>query len=1094
MSLKLIYGRAKSKKGDTVFAEAAKTNGLIIVPEAYTLMAEKKLSEIIGTLGLTGPEVLSFRRLAHNNLDFGPLSEGAIDPCGKTIAVSLISEKVKKQLTVLKNGSEHTGFSENLLALISEFKQYAITPDMIKSVSDLTDQRILSSKLKDIALIYEKYNEFLSAGYTDRDDDLPKFCVLLAEKKLLADRYIYLDRFSGFTPIELNLIKEFMLQCACVTITLPCDPKSFEFQFLNSSGYAEKLKTFASENNIKIEEVYLESSFKTPELAHLEKNLFSFEGTPYCEKNENINLFSAKNINTESEYVARKIRKLISESSLRYSDISIIVRDTAPYSTALKSTFSSFGIPFTDTESISSSMHPLSVFVSSAIDTVCSSFTQDSLFKYLKSGFSPYCKEDVDKLENYMLATGLYGSEVADDKKWDYRTSVFSEYEISAKEKAEIEDIDRIRKEFFPPLLKLKSDLTGKINALTFSEALYSFFCEIHLPEKVNEIAESYNKSGRNDDASRLISVYNSIMDAMDSLIYASGDETLSASKFNSVFKDGISATTMSIIPSSADCVNFINAVRAKGTSSPIVFVMGLNDGVFPKVPTNEGLLSAADRIFLKDNNLELSPDSEHLNFEELFLLYSSFTAPCDKLFLSYALHDESGKTMFPSSIVAKIKEIFPEIPESTDILPLPFEELLSSPDATLTHMLDKLNRKALGQDIEDDWLKVYGWYINNYETKLPKIPNSLYSMKNTVNLSREITDVIFNEDATSGVSKLETYASCPFKYYMRYILHAEKRKIAEFSPADTGSILHRYIEHVSKYIAMNNTTWQKITENEIKNIAREVTSDILESSSYYLKSSKRALYLLKRLQNLSVKMLVVIKKHFECGNFEPLGSELVFGKDGDYPEITINTSSGNIKLTGKIDRADILHTERGDFLRIIDYKSGNKTFSLSEVYHGLNLQLSVYMLALNKNTSSKPAAMLYFKLDDPIDKTTASMISESAERMVSMNGVVLDDSEILVAMDKSSIEKSDIYDGYYATAENFDALFNHVKKVIGELYSEMKSGDVSVSPKSVQDKSPCSYCDYKSVCASNGECIALSDSETPDSFEAFYPKEDNEL
>lgn len=1094
MSLKIIYGRAKSNKGDKVFSEAINTNGIVIVPESYTLMAEKKLSETAGTLGLTGPEVLSFRRLAYSYLDSGPLGEGSIDPCGKTVAVSLITEKVRNSLSVLKNGSEHPGFSENLVKLISEFKRYAVTPEMLYNAADMTNMRILSSKLKDIALIYEKYNEFLSGGYTDRDDDLPKFCTLLAENAFFKGRHIYIDRFASFTPIEVNLIKELILQCESVSITFPCDPKSFEFQFLNTSGYAEKFKFFAAENGIETEEIYLESDYLNPELSHLEKHYFSFDGKAYPDKTESIHIFSAKNINTETEFAARKIRQLVSESSLRYSDIAIIVRDTSVYANALKNTFSSFEIPFTDTESISSAMHALSIFVTSAVDTVCSSFSRDSLFRYLKSGFSPYNKEDVDKLENYMLATGIYGSALANDEKWEYRTLVYSDYELSESEKAEIEEIDRIRKEFLPPLLNLKTAISGKINALTFSEALYSFFREIKLPEKVSAISNTYQENGLNDDAARLISVYNSILDAMDSLISASGDSLLSASKFNSVFKDGIASTTMSIIPSSVDCVNFVNASRAKGITSPVVFIMGLNDGVFPKAPSDEGLLSAADRIFLKDNNIELTPDNEHMNFEELFLLYSSFTAAEDKLFLSYSLHDESGKTAFPSTVIGKISEIFPQISESSDVLPLPFNELLSAPEPTLTHMLDNLNRNALGQVIDENWLKVYGWYFANYKHKLPKIPNSLYSMKNTVTLSSEITDIFFKDGTTSAVSRLETYASCPFKYYMSYILHAEKRKIAEFTSADTGSILHRYIDHVSKYISQNQTSWQDITENELKTIAREVTEDIIESSSFYLKNSKRALYLIKRLQNLSVKMLVVIKKHFESGKFEPLGSELVFGKNGDFPEITINTSSGKIKLTGKIDRADILHTERGDFIRIIDYKSGNKTFSLSEVYHGLNLQLSVYMLALSSNASGKPAAMLYFKLDDPIDKTTAAMLSESYERTVSMNGVVLDDPEILNAMDTTAEDKSDIYNGYYATLENFDNLFNHIKKTIGAIFNEMKSGDVSISPKSASDKSPCTYCDYRTVCASNGECVPLPELPSDDSFDIFSEKEENEL
>ncbi|MBQ2942113.1 MAG: PD-(D/E)XK nuclease family protein [Clostridia bacterium] len=1088
MSLKLIYGRAKSKKGDRVFSDAVKNGGIIIVPEAFTLLAEQKLASLTGTLGLGGTEVLSFGRLAHAFTDYGPLSRNSLDPAGKSIAIALIAQRIKKDLTVLKSSSEHPGFPKGMLDLICEFKRYGVSPEALFSASKKTEQKILSSKLKDISLIYSKYNEFLASGYTDKDDDLSRLCVCLREKKPLSGRHVYLDRFTRFTPTELSLIKELMLQCASVTVTLPCDVKSFEFQFLSAINTSEKLKAIAEEAGIETDEETLPSVIYDAELSHLEKNYFSFYPEKYEGEHKSLSLFSARNVNSETEEVARQIRRLVKEENMRYKDISVIVRDTSLYSSAIKSIFSSFGIPFTDTESVSSGKHPLSVYVTSIAEAVCSGFSEVPLFRYLKSGFSVCPKEEADKLENYMLATGIHGSALLNEEKWAYRKTIFSDYELSSKEKAEFEEIDRIRRSVIAPFIPLSEKLKGKISAADFCSAVYGFLKETGLEEKITSLSQRYEKEGRTDDAAKLISVYNSILDAMDSLIASAGDTLLSAKKFNEVFTEGINATTMNIIPSSADCVNFINAIRAKGSSAPVVFIMGLNNNVFPKTPSKDGILSDADRLFLSDNDIELSLDSEFTNYEELSLLYSAFTAASDRLYLSYSLHNESGGSISPSSVIEKIKSVFPGIKESTDALSPDAMHLISSPSPTLTHMLDALNRKALGEEIDESWLKVYDWFLKNHRDSLPKIPNSLYAMRNTVTLSKEVTDALFNEETVTGVSRLEAYSACPFKYFMQYILHAENRKIAEFSPADTGSILHRYVDSVSRYIKDNNSSWQDISEKEIKDVAKGVTNEILDNSSYFVKNSSRALYLIKRLQNLSEKMLFTVKKHFESGKFEPLGSELVFGKNGDYPEIIIPTKSGNVRLTGKIDRADVLHTVRGDFLRIVDYKSGSKTFSLSDVYHGLNLQLSVYMLALNSHTESNPGAMLYFRLDDPIEN-----LDSSTKTAPVMNGVLLDDEEVISAMDAANDKSSEFFKAQYATQQNFDDLFARVKNTVGALYSEMKSGSFPIEPKGVSS-SPCDYCDYSSVCAGRGCCAAISAEDKKITWESFNENETSEV
>lgn len=1076
MPLEILTGRAKSGKSDEITRLAAENDGLLIVPETHSLSAEKKLLSHCDVLGCGGAEVLSFARLAHRFSAKGPFGTRAIDPSGKITALFLICVKNTDRLKVFKKSALKPGFAEKLLSLLKELKRYGVSPDMLKSAAESIGGT-LSDKLSDIGLLYEKYLEFIASGYTDSDDDLSRLYDYLSAFSPLCGRHIYIDRFSSFTLWELKIISALASQAASVTVSLCTDPNSSDFQFVTAEETAERLVSEAKKINVPVSFRHLEVK-STGELSHLEENLFSFSPKIYEGEASSISLFEADSVYSEVYRTARKILTLVKSGEADFGDISVVCRTPENYSATLKSIFSEAGIPVTDTEKLSAADHPLFIYITSAVEASLSPSSLSPVLRYLKSGFSDIPIEETDLLENYILESGMYPSQFFNEEKWSYRADI---YRGSRNDSALSERLNRARDYALAPLIPLRAKLKGKITADAFCRAVYEFMTDSGLPERVVTLINTFRTDGETDRADMTQSVYNAVISALDSLREAAGEEVFSASVLLDAFSEGLSFVKGAIIPSGAASVNFSGASRFKCAKAPVLFILGLNAGVFPKIPENDGLLSDNDKKLLNSVKIPTAPDTEQLNYEEQALLYSVLNAAEEKLFLSYPKKSADGGSLSPSSVIGKLREIFPKLSASSDNDPISEDELLSAPSVALHVMLDKLNRRASGEETDEIYLKLYGWFLKSGRP-LPKIPDAFSAMRYIAPLSEELTKKLFPNEFKTSISRLETYSSCRFKYFMSYVLNARPRKTAAFSGGDIGSILHLYAESVGAYMEKNALSFADVTEGDLRYVLSHTTDGIIADGSYYLKTSDRALFLLHRLEKLAFKMLLKIKEQFEYGGFVPLGSEIVFDDGHEYGAIKIPTPDGTVRLTGKVDRADVLKTSEGEFIRIVDYKSGNKSFSFSEIYSGLNLQLSVYMLALT-GEKRKPGGMLYFKFDDPVisdkkdkKRKTREEIEKEREEAHKLKGLLLSSPDFLEkAEPQPKIKEGAVprlsgkyYSASLATEENFAMLFARVKKVISQLTAEMRKGSFDISPVK-GSFSPCEYCDFKSACFSQG-------------------------
>ena len=1097
MSLRFVYGRSGSGKTDFLFSKIFETKrpSVIIVPEQYSFTAEERLSKTAGIHGPGGIEIFSFGRLAWRILS---AHEGAaarhIDAAGKAMLIYKILSDNRRSLTALKKSVDEAGVPAELSKLIGEFKRYGQTPEtLLAAASQKSD--LLSQKLSDIALVYGEYEKAIEKNYIDNNDDMTRMAMAIEENKLFFDTDIYIDRFSSFTPSELLCIKSLMRTSPNITVALCMTPKDAKNpEFAPCGITAERLLFMAKEVGIGVEPAVVLSQpadTRSVELSHLEEEFFSYPAREYTEKCSNISVFAAQNPLTEVEFVARKILELCRDEGYMLRDIAIAGRDMGKYSKYIKTVFSECEIPcFLDLKA-NILNHPLVIFILSALETIVSNFSYEAVFTYAKSGFLRIPAEQVDKLENYVLATGIRGNVWKDDEKWSMRASVYSEREeLTDDEADEVILSDKTRRKIALPLIKLENTLKESETAAEKCRALYEFMLERKLARRTMAMAKLFEKNGQTAESAQYRSVFNKIVDALDAMTDALGSDKISMRRFYEVLKSGLEQYEIGIIPMSADGVTAGDVSRIRGYHVRALFLVGANDGVFPASPPSGGLLNDSDRITLINSGFDMAPDFATQRIEEEHLVYKTLSMPSERIFVSYANAEFDGTASRPSQIVLRLFEVFPNIQFEDDLLGGAETDKLYSQNSAFYALVSALSERGT-EGLSPAYKKVYNWFSSHpdWSRRLVLAEKYLNFKNRATPLSPKTAKLLWQDNLKTAVSRLETFSACPFSYFAKYTLSAKERRVISVGASDAGSFMHGFIDTFSKRLGENGQSWHSVDEAYIDGEIEKIMSAFdLRLNKYLLANSPRTARLFTRLCRVIKRSLLLIANSISCGEFYPLGYELVFSENGDFKPLTITLpNGGKITLTGKIDRADAWSHPDGQktFVRIIDYKSGSKTFNIGDVFDGLSLQLAVYLTAVCENDNPllhgtiKPAGMLYFRLDDPVVAASPSDSREEIEvqrtRALKLRGLVLSDTEIINKMDKNTSTSSDILpakitsgglpSGSVASEVQFDILKTHTKKLVTRLSKRLMEGETSVSPYKKGQEIPCTYCPYSDIC-----------------------------
>lgn len=1116
MSLRFIYGRAGSGKSfacRSEIADALKDNRnerlILLVPEQYTLQAERNLIQTIGKEGIIRAEVLSFRRMAYRVFsEVGGITRQYIQPAGKCMLLYRIMHQIKDKLKVFSNAARQQGFVNTLAGTFTEFKRYYVTPELLMHTGEgIEGDELLKNKLEDIRMIFEAFEKIMHEKYLDSDDDLTMLADKLPLSRQLDGAQIWIDEFSGFTPQEYRVIEELLKKAKRVSICFCTDCLMEEYQpdvdeiFSPVKNAVRKLMALAKDHHIPVEKPKAFTGhpcfrFKdNEELGHLERYFFSFPYRTYKEKTKNIGLFTAMNIYTEIENTARDIVSLCRDRGIRYKDIAVVTRNLADYEKLISVIFDQYDIPYFIDSKKDIVSHPFVLLVLSCLDIFVRNWSYESVFRYLKTGLTNIETHDIDIIENYVLATGIRGNRWTKEEEWDFPISSNAPQERSEYEKQLLDQVNDIRKRITSPLIRFRSKTKGRKTVREICAALYEFLCDIGVPGRIEQRIETLKDAGELDLANQYGQIWNIMMGVLDQMVEVLGDDMLTVERFKELLAIGVAEYQVGLIPPALDQVMVGSVERSKSHDIKALYILGVNDGVFPAVEKDEGILSDKDRETLRSLGVELAPDTRTKAFEEQYLIYKTLTSVSGYLRLSYPIADLEGGAMRPSVIISRLKKVFAGIYEQSNIAVnntvADNMQMIGAAMPTFHELITKIRCQVEGESIHPLWWDVYRWYRCNDQWRHPcKTALSGLFYTNQVNtVPAEKIKNLYGSPAYTSISRMEQFASCPFSYYVKYGLKAEERKVFKLSAPDLGTFMHTVLEEFSKKMAQGDIRWEQVTKEWCTEIISTIIDDLLKKMSRSIfNSSQRYQYIAGRLKRVLSRAVWLIVQHIQRSGFEPIGYEMSFQEKGDFPPITIALPSGEeIKLVGRIDRIDGLKTEEGTYLRIIDYKSGSKAFKLCDVYYGLQIQLITYLDALWEHGGKKlpkpilPGGILYFRLDDPIVKAGASATEEQIEREImkqlKMKGLLLADVKLIKEMDRNiqgdsliipaRLNKGDTLgkSSSVATAQQFEILRKHVRKLLTKLGEEMLKGDVSIKPYKKKKFTSCTYCEYASVC-----------------------------
>lgn len=1093
MSLRIIYGRAGTGKSEYCYREIAEkikadNQILIITPEQFSFTAEKKLMEAIDANAVFNAEVVTLSRMAYRVInEIGGRTETNLSKCGKAMLIYSILNNNKKELKLIGKNDENV---DMLDTAITEFKKHGISIEQLKQEIDKQEDIYLKNKLTDLSLVYEGFENQLSGKYIDETDLLTILAENIENTDMFNNQYIYIDEFAGFTKQEYQIIEKLILVANQVTVTICIDelniPKNPNTDiFYSNENTVNKLFEIAQNCGTKVEEIKLENKyrFKSNELKHLEENLYENRPHKYTNSVENIKLFLAKNQYSEIEEVAKNILKLVRDNGYRYKDISIITKNIANYSSLARAIFDKYDIPIFIDENRDLNQNIIIQYILSVLEIFTKNWSYESVFNYIKTGFSNIEEDEIFKLEKYCLKWGIK------QNKWK-KEFTYGKYE--EKDKTEIERLERIRKDIVNPIMKLKSDIDNDKTAEGISKSIYKFLVEENIAEKINKKIEELEKVGQVDLVKEYQSSLQTILDILDEIVLVFSDDKMTIDKYAQILKVGFKNSNLTKIPGTQDQVIMGDVDRSRSHKVKAIFIIGLNDGEFPSVHKDEGFLNDLDRETLKQDGIELAKGTIENLYEDNFNIYKAFSTAEEKLYLLYSSSDVQGKALRPSMLINKIKKIYPMLQEESDVIETKAEVL--NKKTTYDELIIQLSKLKEQDEIDKVWYYVYDYYKKDTEwnTKLEQNLKGLNYTNIPEKIEQTNIDKLYGNTLVTSISKLERYRSCPFSYYLQYGLKIKPEEELKIQTLNTGTFIHEIIDEFFEAVREAGIKLAEITDEQLAEIINKIIDEKLkQSQNYIFTSTAKYRALVVRLKKIIQKALKYIIGTLVQSRFEVLGTEVEFGENGKYKPIRLTLEDGKrIEIIGKIDRIDTAQSEDGRYLRIIDYKSSAKNIDLNEVYAGLQIQLLTYLDAACKEEDLMPAGVLYFSMLEQMIKADKRMEQEEIEEKIranfKMKGLILADVNVVKLHDKK-LEKgsSALVPAYIdkegnlsekktsgVTAEQFEELQKYMYIVIKQISKEILGGNIDLKPYYKDKKTPCKYCDYKSVCGFNmGGC-----------------------
>ena len=1064
MSLTILVGGAGSGKSKQLVTEMAERSiqlpndkFFVIVPEQATLNMQQSVVRHVRGGATMNIDVVSFNRLAQVVFsDLGMDVSNVLDDSGKVLILRQVLEECKEDLKVYKSKVHMPGFSQRIKSAVTELKQYGIGDNELFLMQESAQEKgngLLFSKLEDLRLITRKFDDKIREDFRASEELLVLFAEHVKEAGRLYGSHIYLDGFTGFTPVQYQLLTELLKTAADVTLTLtvpeneikdPC-PEYDLFHLSNQT--LERLFSSSEKAGTEVRVVPARKDVKS--------------GSEGAEKTPDCRIFAAADLKAEVTFAAKEILRIVQEEGFRYRDIAVITSDMESYHTEIEKIFHEAEIPcFVDHKSDITD-NPLPRYVMAALSVVDQRFSYESVFTYLKSMLTDLTFEEICKMENYCLEFGirkagawenemtknraLYGDSKESEMKWD------------------LDEINRIRLKVMESISQFYHSVSRKnLNTETFVNAILHLLKKNEIERKLEDKAKEMNAAGRLKEAREYEQVYELVLDLLEKTRELSDNEPLSVKEYMNLLESGFLEIKVGVIPPAIDNLMVGDLTRTRLENIKVLFFLGADDGRIPSGTAPTGILSARDREFLKAAHFEIAPTSTENVCNQKFYLYRLFNTPKERLYLTWAVSGTDGEQQGPAYVLDELKEL---------VAGIQVEQIKEMPKIRWKR---QALRELAAEFRKDPDEAVLSFFASEDPNLLKKITDAAFLSNAQTPLDSRVALDLYGGVLSGSVSRYEKFSECPFKQFLTYGMRIAKRPEYEIAATDVGTIYHSALEYYSENLKEKGLTFRDVSDEASREIAEESVAQALENMpSDILDSSARNEFFVKRITDVAVKTTDVLRAQVRAGQFEP-----------DQYELEFQDSLGEgVRFKGKIDRVD-LYDAKDLFIKIIDYKSGQKEFRVDDIYFGIQLQLVAYLKeaidvysGLNPGRRVRPGGVYYYLINDRFVKD-----EKEAQGKFKLSGLTSCEEGIPEAVDrelgpegKGSSEIVNMKrkkDGTLSAASQaandgeFKNLIHFVSGKIEEISRRIREGEIDIHPYyELERKNACTWCDFRNIC-----------------------------
>ena len=1108
MALQFYFGPSGSGKSKRLHQDvlhmAAKDpdcNFLFLVPDQFTMQTQMDLVKESPGGGIMNIDVLSFGRLTHRIFEeTGYGRKPVLDDTGKSLVLRKVASSVKENLPVLSGNLNKIGYIHEIKSAISEFKQYGLSVERVGELAEFSKSRgTLYYKLKDLKTLYQAFDAYVAERFITTEDTLALLSRAVHESKIMKNSVVIFDGFTGFTPIQYRLIAELMelSRMVIVSVTLGEGENPYRIMgeqelFYLSKKTVRDLQKWAQKRNVRqAEDVYLGKGGlprfrESRELAHLEKQLFRYPLKPYEDSQKDsipaIQIREAMSPAGEVRGACILIKKLVLEQNYSYRDIAVVTGELETYGDFFEREAATYDIPVFIDRTRGILLNPFLEYIRSALRIVLQNFSYESVFHYLRSGLADFTMEETDLLENYILATGIKGR-----KKWG---------ELFTRNATE--QINELRERLYGQMTPL---LQKQERASDYVKALYEFIVAGRIQEKLLIFEEKFRADGEEERAKEYAQIYRLVMELLNQIEGLLREEAMTLQEFVDILDSGFAEIEVGTIPGGVDRVIVGDMERTRLNQVKVLLFLGVNDGNIPRNANKGGIISDIDREVLKDSGIEREPTPRQQMFTQRLYLYMNMTKPSERLYLSYARISSDGKTLRPYYLIDTVKDLFPcayqgNLMEGKESVT---ERIMGKKDA-LPYVAEELRERAQGRaggmtDEEFFSLCRIYWEDSAFRGQMEKLLQAAYEHYEHKPLGAMIARMVYGTVLENSVSRLERYAACAYAHFLQYGLNLKELEVFQLENTDLGNIYHEVLEVFSHRLKEHGYTWLDFPKEEGEQLLWEALENCsMQYGETILYSSARYQYMIERMYRILKRTIWALKEQLKSGKFLPEAFEMSFSRVENLDAVNITLSEEEkMKLRGRIDRLDTCEDEDHIYVKVIDYKSGNKKFDLAAVYYGLQLQLIVYMNVaaemMKKSHPDKevvPAALLYYHVNDPMIKSEEELSPEQVNdqllKELRMNGLVNDSEEVIGLLDGSFATKSSIIpverksDGSLSARssvvnrQDYEVISNYVNQKMHQFGTEILQGNIEVNPCEQGNTESCTYCTFREICAFDGK------------------------